>query len=66
MSQIVSRNSVDAISRSSAAKRPQLAALRRRAREDTLTLVYAAHDAEHNDAVVLAEVLRRGLPTDHG
>jgi uncharacterized protein YeaO (DUF488 family) len=47
-------------------KRPQLAALRRRAREDTLALVYAAHDAEHNDAVVLAEVLRRGLPTDHG
>jgi hypothetical protein len=24
--------------------------------------VYAAHDAGHNDAVVLAEVLRRGLP----
>ena len=42
---------------------PQLAALRRRAREGTLTLVYAAHDREHNDAVVLAEVLRRGLPT---
>ena len=28
----------------------------------TLTLVYSAHDSEHNDAVVLAEVLRRGLP----
>jgi uncharacterized protein YeaO (DUF488 family) len=42
---------------------PQLAALRRRAREGTLTLVYSAHDREHNDAVVLAEVLRRGLPT---
>ena len=41
---------------------PQLAALRRRAREGTLTLVYSAHDREHNDAVVLAEVLRRGLP----
>jgi uncharacterized protein YeaO (DUF488 family) len=27
-----------------------------------LTLVYSAHDTEHNDAVVLAEVLRRGLP----
>jgi uncharacterized protein YeaO (DUF488 family) len=25
-------------------------------------LVYAAHDAKHNDAVVLAEVLRRGMP----
>jgi uncharacterized protein YeaO (DUF488 family) len=43
-------------------ERPRLAALRRRAREGTLTLVYAAHDEENNDAVVLAEVLRRGLP----
>ena len=43
-------------------RRPELAALRRRAREGTLTLVYSAHDSEHNDAVVLAEVLRRGLP----
>jgi uncharacterized protein YeaO (DUF488 family) len=34
--------------------------LRRRAREGTLTLVYAARDAEHNDAVVLAELLREG------
>jgi uncharacterized protein YeaO (DUF488 family) len=39
-----------------------LAALRRRARDGTLTLVYSAHDAQHNDAVVLREVLRRGLP----
>jgi uncharacterized protein YeaO (DUF488 family) len=43
-------------------KRPRLTALRRRAREGTLTLVYSARDSEHNDAVVLAEVLRRGLP----
>jgi uncharacterized protein YeaO (DUF488 family) len=43
-------------------QRPRLAALRRRARQGTLTLVYSARDAEHNDAVVLAEVLRRGLP----
>jgi uncharacterized protein YeaO (DUF488 family) len=43
-------------------QRPRLAALRRRAREGRLTLVYSAHDIEHNDAVVLAEVLRRGLP----
>ena len=43
-------------------QRPRLKSLRRRAREGRLTLVYAAHDAEHNDAVVLAEVLRRGLP----
>jgi uncharacterized protein YeaO (DUF488 family) len=43
-------------------QRPRLTSLRRRARDGTLTLVYAAHDAEHNDAVVLAEVLRRGVP----
>jgi uncharacterized protein YeaO (DUF488 family) len=34
--------------------------LRRRAREGTLTLVYGARDTEHNDAVVLADLLRRG------
>src|SRR3954452_14284057 len=44
-------------------QRPRLAALRRRARNGTLTLVYSARDAEHNDAVVLAEILRRGLPS---
>ena len=43
-------------------ERPRLAALRRRARDGTLTLVYSAHDTEHNDAVVLAEILGRGLP----
>ncbi len=43
-------------------QRPRLTELRRRARDGTLTLVYAAGDTEHNDAVVLAEVLRRGLP----
>jgi uncharacterized protein YeaO (DUF488 family) len=43
-------------------ERPRLKALRRRAREGTLTLAYSARDTEHNDAVVLAEVLRRGLP----
>jgi uncharacterized protein YeaO (DUF488 family) len=42
-------------------QRPALAELRRRACDGTLTLVYAAADTEHNDAVVLAEVLRRGL-----
>ena len=45
-------------------QRPRLARLRRRAREGTLTLVYSAHDVEHNDAVILAEVLRRGLPKE--
>jgi uncharacterized protein YeaO (DUF488 family) len=43
-------------------ERPRLTELRRRARAGTLTLVYSAHDTEHNDVVVLAEVLRRGLP----
>jgi uncharacterized protein YeaO (DUF488 family) len=43
-------------------QRPRLTELRRRARDGTLTLVYAARDSEHNDAVVLAAVLRRGLP----
>lgn len=46
-------------------ERARLSALRRVARKGTLTLVYAARDTEHNDAVVLAEVLRRGLPTTH-
>jgi len=43
-----------------AAEESKLRELRRRAREGTLTLVYAARDTEHNDAVVLAEILRRG------
>jgi uncharacterized protein YeaO (DUF488 family) len=43
-------------------QRPRLTALRRRARIDTLTLVYSAHDTQHNDAVVIADVLRHGLP----
>jgi uncharacterized protein YeaO (DUF488 family) len=43
-----------------AAQDATLRALRRRAREGTVTLVYGARDAEHNDAVVLAEILRRG------
>lgn len=36
----------------------KLAELRRRAQEGTLTLVYGARDREHNNAVVLAELLR--------
>lgn len=38
----------------------KLAELRKRARDETVTLVYSARDTEHNDAVVLVEVLRRG------
>lgn len=37
----------------------KLRELRRRARGGTLTLVYGARDTEHNDAVVLAELLRK-------
>ena len=44
------------------AHRVRVRELRRRAGIGTLTLVYSAHDSQHNDAVVLAEVLRRGLP----
>ena len=44
------------------AQRSRIAKLRRRATEGTLTLVYSARDTEHNDAVVLAEIIRRGLP----
>lgn len=43
-----------------AAHEEKVRELRRRAREGTLTLVYGARDTEHNDAVVLAEILRRG------
>jgi uncharacterized protein YeaO (DUF488 family) len=39
----------------------RISELRRLARGGTLTLVYSARDAEHNDAVVLADVIRRGL-----
>jgi uncharacterized protein YeaO (DUF488 family) len=39
---------------------PELDALRARARESRVTIVYAARDEEHNNAVVLAEVLREG------
>ena len=42
--------------------RSLLSELRQRARQGTLTLIYSARDTEHNDAVVLAEVIRRGLP----
>ena len=44
-----------------AAQKGKLRELRRRAREGTLTLVYGARDTEHNDAVVLAATLRRGV-----
>jgi uncharacterized protein YeaO (DUF488 family) len=48
------------------ARRPRIMELRRHAREGRLTLVHSARDTEHNDAVVLAEVVRRGLPSHGG
>jgi uncharacterized protein YeaO (DUF488 family) len=43
------------------AQEEKLRELRGRAREGTVTLVYGARDTEHNDAVVLAELLRERL-----
>ena len=40
-------------------RRPLLEELRRRARDGPVTLLYAARDREHNDAVVLEELLSR-------
>jgi uncharacterized protein YeaO (DUF488 family) len=41
-----------------AAREERLEELRARARAGAVTLVYGARDTEHNDAVVLAEILR--------
>lgn len=38
----------------------ELDRIRALAREHTVTLVYSAHDEEHNDAIVLKEVLKHG------
>lgn len=47
--------------RAELAKRPEaLAELRRLAKGGTLTLVYGARDSEHNEAVVLQELLSEG------
>lgn len=43
-----------------AAHTEALAELRRRAASQPLTILYAARDQEHNNAVVLAELLRDG------
>jgi uncharacterized protein YeaO (DUF488 family) len=42
------------------AHREQVQELRRRAQDGPLTIVYAARDTEHNNAVVLAELIRDG------
>jgi uncharacterized protein YeaO (DUF488 family) len=41
------------------AHRQELDALRKRKRKGTVTLLIGARDTEHNNAVVLAEVLRK-------
>jgi uncharacterized protein YeaO (DUF488 family) len=41
-------------------QRDRLTELRRRERKEPLTILYAARDREHNNAVVLAELLRDG------
>jgi uncharacterized protein YeaO (DUF488 family) len=43
-----------------AAHAERLEGLRNRARNGPLTIVYAARDREHNNAVVLAELIRDG------
>jgi uncharacterized protein YeaO (DUF488 family) len=43
-----------------AAHRERVEELRRRAQSGPLTIVYAARDTEHNNAVVLAELIRDG------
>lgn len=43
-----------------ASQREELAELRRRAEKGPVTILYAARDEEHNNAVVLAELLREG------
>ena len=40
--------------------------LRRRATDSRLTILYAARDREHNNAVVVTELLRDGEPADAG
>ena len=45
--------------------RAAIEALRRRARAETVTLVYAAHDEEHNSAVVLKRAIE-GSPRRRG
>jgi uncharacterized protein YeaO (DUF488 family) len=46
------------------AQEATLRELRRRARQGRLTLVYGARDTEHNDAVVLANLLERESEED--
>ena len=40
--------------------------LRRRGTDSRLTILYAARDREHNNAVVVTELLREGEPADAG
>ncbi|MGH7022857.1 MAG: DUF488 family protein, N3 subclade, partial [Caulobacteraceae bacterium] len=40
----------------------ELEKIRSLAKKQTVTLVYSAHDEEHNDAVALRDVLLKGKP----
>jgi uncharacterized protein YeaO (DUF488 family) len=42
-------------------KKDVLTELRQKAKEDTVTLLYGARDEKHNQALVLKQVLERGL-----
>jgi uncharacterized protein YeaO (DUF488 family) len=44
------------------ARAGEVAALRRRSRDGTVTLLFAARDADHSNAAVLAAIVRRGFP----
>jgi uncharacterized protein YeaO (DUF488 family) len=41
-------------------QRERVEELRRRAQEEPVTILYGARDREHNDAVVLSELVREG------
>jgi len=50
--------------RAELADRPELLELARRASEGPVTILYAARDQQHNNGVVLAEVLRDAVRTE--
>jgi uncharacterized protein YeaO (DUF488 family) len=43
----------------------ELDRIRALAKKHTVTLVYSAHDEEHNDAIVLKDVLLEGMRRTH-
>ncbi|MBV9529869.1 MAG: DUF488 domain-containing protein [Bradyrhizobium sp.] len=49
-----------------AGNKEEVARLLDLAKQGSLTLLYAAHDEEHNHALVLADYLRKHMERDHG